>query len=49
MGKTKEYSIANNGFAEEEELRLESELLRQKEEEIYYTEFKKKHYETQTF
>ena len=39
MGKTKDYYIANKGFSEEEELRLESELLGREEEEFYYREY----------
>lgn len=39
MGKTKKYYIEQNGFKEEQELRLESELLRQEEEYLYYKEY----------
>jgi hypothetical protein len=39
MGATKKYYIEQNGFKEEQELRLESELLRQEEEYLYYKEY----------
>lgn len=42
MGKTKQYYIENNGFRDEYEVLLEAELMRQKEEYLYYNEFKQK-------